>query len=452
MGGLSIEDLPGPACVLAAPEGRVAQHNAAFAVWVGRDSALGVPLGALFPGDEVIARLWEEAAAGAVVEHHVARRGALDATSFWSVRARRIEGGVLVTACDLSAFADAARAVGANQQGFVAIAVHELRAPLSAIKAWASALSTRRGGARGDEEPLRQDGLLAIARQVDGMNELLSDLLEAARHGPGALRAVRVATPASTLIERALVGSPAASRVAIEPLPDDRVRVDPRAIAAAVARLVDAAAKRTEGPIAISAVRAGAEVHLAVADAGPPFSPAVEAELFGRASRSGRRLGLGLHAVRLFAAASGGRAWHEPGPETPRFVLALPADDAPPSRRARGPLRVLVALPTDAELAARAASVLRLEGHDVAATPSAHAREPDLVLADAASLDGALAALRGRPGLEPPVILAVAPVGPRPPALAGAERAGALAVLPTPLDWAEIVALAQITATARGAS
>lgn len=437
----TLEDLSSPACLLIDPDGRIGWHNEAFGDWAGRPAACGVTLDALFPGDFVIAGLWGEASTGVAVEHHVDRRGPDGVASFWSVRARRAGGGVLVVATDLTAFAQAAHAVHAVQRTFAAAAAHELRAPLSAIKAWASAVGARRRAPREDGDRLLDDGLTAIARQVDRMNTLLSDLLDAARSSAGALRAARVAVPVADLIDRAVDAAPAGGRVTLDPLPDVPVLVDPRHVEAAFARLVAAlAARRPEDSIAVTAAVEGAEVRISLGDGGPPLSG--DADPFGRAPRPGRSLG--LHVAQLFVAASGGRVWRE----RDAFVLALPVA-RPPPRRAPGPLRVLAVLGAGA----RAASVLRLYGHHVA---SAEALAPDdagafdLILADP-RLPGvdvaAIAAVHARP--DPPEIIVLAPA--RSPAITGAERAGALAVLPDPIDWAHLLALVQASAALRGA-
>lgn len=433
----SLEELPGPACLLAPPDGRVSRHNAGFAAWAARAEPRGETLAELFPGDPGMSALWDEVrAGGAPAEHHVERRGADGARSFWSVRARRVEEGVLVAAADVSSMAAAAHALHAAQRTFVSAAAHELRAPLSAIKAWASALSARRKG----DEPF-DDGLSVIARQVDRMHLLLSDLLEAARSDAGALRAVPTPIGLGELLPPGTPG------------PDDRVRVDPPQIAAALARLSAwVTARRPEAPAVITAERAGDELHVILDDPGPPLSPAAEALLFARAgSGRTRGAGLGLHIVQLLAAASGGRVFREGAGDGARFVLAVPAADAPLPSRAPGPLRVAVVVRASSGLGARAATLLRLYGHLVETLPAVTAIRAgtDLVLADADHLVGGVAALRAGP--EPPLVLALAPAGRRPEALARAEREGALAVLPEPIDWGHLLALVETAAAALGA-
>jgi signal transduction histidine kinase len=448
----SLDELPGPACMLVAPAGAVGWHNAAFGIWAGRPDAAGLALDQLFPGDEALARLWDDAGARDGVEHHVERRSPDGAASLWSVRARRVPGGVLVCAADLTAFAQAAHALHAVERSFVGAAAHELRAPLSAIKAWASALSARRRA----DDPLLDEGLTAIGRQVDRMSSMLSDLLDAALSDAGALRAAREPVP---LLALAAAAASASTRVTVAAVPDERVLVDPAHLEAALGRLVEVvAARQPEGSITLDAERVGPEIHLHVADGGPPLPPVAEADLFGRTARPGRGrgVGIGLHVVQLLVAGSGGRVWLEREPSGVRFVLALPrapvAPAAPPARPP-GPLRTLVVLGDEpVGLAARAASVLRLHGHQVVVAASLGEGAFDLVLLDpilpAVGL-GAVAHLHAR--RDPPLIVVAAPAGPRPAALAGAERAGALAVLPDPLDWGHLLALVHSAASSRGA-
>lgn len=440
---LSLEELPGPACWLAAPEGRVAEHNARFAAWAGRASAAEATLAELFPGDPSLAALWEEARMGGVIEHHVTRRGPDGAPSLWSVRAQRTRDGVLVSAVDLGAFAAAARALHGIQAGYVTAATHEARAPLAAIKAWASALLSRRRG-----ESLAEDGLAAIARQVDRMNDLLSDLFEAARASSGALTSVRAPVPIRDLVERALVGSPAAASVTIGPGAHDLVLVDVRQIEAAIARVVEVAARRTPGGVAVTVERGVAELFVTAVSPGPPLSPAARASLFARAK--GRR----LHAARLLAAGSGGRVFHEGGDDGGRFVLALPTAVGASPPRAPGPLRVAAAVREEGDLRVRASAIFELFGHQVSAVSlEAALASPsfDVLLLDAslAGPAGVAEAIGDR--RDGRLILVTAPPGAPAAALVGAERAGAAATLPEPIDWAELLALVQITAADRGA-
>jgi signal transduction histidine kinase len=455
--GLSLEDLPGPACVLAAERGEVGAHNEAFAAWAGRGELKGVALADLLPGDPGARRLFREARALGVAEHHVERRDADGACSFWILRARRIEGGVLLCAGEVSALAEAAQAMHAAERSYVAVASHELRAPLAAIKAWASALGGRareKGGAPGNAE-IFTDGLAAIARQVDRMDELLGDLFAAAESGSGALHAERARVDVGELVRAAVTSSPHAARAVVGAIPPANALVDRAHLEAVIGRVLAWIALRTpEGPIAVDAERGeNGETLVLFADRGPALARRAEGELFGRTARGGRGRGggVGLYLCQQLAAASGARVFRERG----RFVVALPADRLP-DRLAGGPPRVLVG-DADATRLSRALSALRLEGHEAtgAATldllvEGAEEGAYDVVVADAALPGFELASLaRLAASASSPAIVLISPSAERPPALEGAERAGALAVLPRPVDWPHLGSLVHCAAAAR---
>ncbi len=469
----SIEDFPGPAFLLEGPDGRVGSHNVAFAEWAGRGDLAGLSLSDLLPGDPGAGRLWHEARSAGEAEHHVERRGQDGESSFWSLRARRTPAGVLVCAGDLTALAGAAQAVHASARDYVAVAAHELRAPLSAIKAWASALDGRRDGApRRDpgRGALASDGLGAIARQVDRMDELLTNLFEAARAGAGALSAERAPVAVEALVEHALAASPHAARVDVtldvNGALAGRVLVDAGQIEALLCRVLGwVAARLPEGRIALGAAIEGNDVHLVLDDPGPDVPRGAEGDIFGRAIRARRRRpGLGLYLCQQLAAANGGRIFREraAGHGAPaRFVLALPLGlGEPPGPTSRPvPARIVVGEP-DAGRRARALSALRLEGHeaegaaDGARLFEALARGCDVVLIDLrmAGLPPGLAALAHlrASSPDPPAIVVLSPTDERPEALEGAERAGALAVFGRPLDWPHLISLVGCAASARG--
>jgi signal transduction histidine kinase len=452
----SLEDLPGPACLLA-EDGRIAAHNAAFEAWAGRADVEGRPLAALFPGDPGVVRLAEDARHGPV-EHHVQRRArTATGASFWSLRAAPTAEGVIVCATDITAFAQAAQALHTAQRDYVAMAVHELRAPLAAIKAWAGALGGRARTEDGDPPSaavpataLPAEGLAAIGRKVDQIDELITDLLEVARSDAAAVRPAREAVTVDALVRRALDASPYGARVSIEGALPGRVRVDASHLEIALGKVIASVARRqADGPIAVAAEAAGGEVHVLVGEGGS--SEAEAADPFGRATRfgRGRGAGLGLYLAQQLVTANGGRAWREPHGGGARFVLALPAvvGDAPevPSQEAPPQpfARVLLVEP-DAARRARTAAVLRLAGHDVtpaAAPPPAPAGAFDLVIADASTRNALDSG--GPAGL----ILVGPEVARIPPG--SAERSGALAVIPDPLDLPRLVALVAGVAVAR---
>ena len=445
----SIDDLPGPAFLLGGADGRVIDHSAAFAAWAGRPDLTGLGLADLFPGDPGAVRMWQEARSAGAASYYVERRGLAGESSFWCLHARSTPAGVLVYAGDLTPVATAAHAVHAAEQEYVAVAAHELRAPLSAIKAWASALDGRRGA-----EHYASDGLEAIARQVDRMNELLTDLLDAARAGSGVLRPTLAEVTVDALVRGAVAASPHAADVRLPPVLAGAAVVDAVQIEAVLGRVLGwVAARRTSGSIRVAAERGPHEVHVVVSDPGPALSRHADGELFARSLRHGRGRGLGLYLCQQLAAASGARLFHESG----RFVLALPREAPPPPCGEPGHAHVLVGEANAVERE-RALAALRLEGHEAAGAADGESlrrilsEHPfDVVVADLSMPDaGGLAALRHIQALPaPPAVIVIAPSAERPEALDGAERAGALAVLPSPVDWPHLLSLIGCAAAAR---
>jgi signal transduction histidine kinase len=447
---VALEQLPGPACFLS-EGGRIAAHNPAFEAWAGRADVEGLPLAALFPGDPVVERLWDEARRGPV-EHHVQRRArSATAASLWSLHAAPAATFVIVWVSDVTAFAQAAQAMHTAHQDYVAMGVHELRAPLAAIKAWAGALGAHPGSA------MPAEGLAAIGRKVDQIDELIADLLDVARSDAAAVRPSREEIAIDLLVRRAVAASPHGARVEIEGVLPGRARVDASLLELALGKVLAFVARRhADGPIALAAEQSGEEIHVLVGDGGLPAigEPALaEPELadpFGRASRfgRGRGAGLGLYLAQQLVAANGGRVWREPCPGGARFVVALPAalptTEGPHREPRTEPFARLLLVEPDADRRARITAVLRLAGHDVTAAAELVPFGPGLF--DAVVVD---AAACGAAELEGAAVILVGPgAAGLPPGRA--ERAGALAVLPDPLDVPRLVALVAAVAAARG--
>ncbi len=217
---------------------------------------------------------------------------------------------------------------------------HDLRTPLSAIKAAVSSLrdpSLRLG--RDD----REDLLATVEESGDRLVALVDNLLDSSRLATGAV------TPHRTTVSLAEVAEAA---VAALPRPEDRARVcfepgdphDPDEVAAdpglaerIVANLVDNALRHGgTGRVALRTSAYGDRAELRVVDTGPGVGR--DAELFTAFQRLGDHdssgapggLGLGLHVARGFAQAMGGALAPE---ETPggglTMVLSLPRAAVP---------------------------------------------------------------------------------------------------------------------------
>ncbi|CAA9542029.1 MAG: Osmosensitive K+ channel histidine kinase KdpD [uncultured Thermomicrobiales bacterium] len=233
---------------------------------------------------------------------------------------------------------------------------HDLRTPLSAIKASATSLLDDQVQWR-DED--RREFLLAIDEETDRLTLMVGNLLDLSRIEGGALRPDRewydidelVRDVATRLRHRA--GS-SADRIALDIEPDlPVVWFDYVEIAQVLMNLGENAIKYTPpgSPIEIRARRRGDDIELAVADHGAGIAPAIQRRLFDRFYRGSAEgtiisgSGIGLTICKGLVEAHGGRIWVESAPghgSTFRFTLPI----APPGS-ADAPL------PTDQEVLAR---------------------------------------------------------------------------------------------------
>lgn len=213
-----------------------------------------------------------------------------------------------------------------RQRRFVADASHELRSPLTRIRAELEVDIAH---------PDRSD-LLATHRSVlaeaTGLQRLAEDLLQLASGDAGALRHQPVDLDDIVL------------RVAERLRADGRVDVDTIGVAAAqvlgdsgqlqraVANLADNAARHAAGRVALSVAEKGDVAVVSVVDDGPGIPPGEEERVFDRftrldASRGGTAggAGLGLAIAREAVVRHGGTLAvdpdHRPGA---RFVITLP--------------------------------------------------------------------------------------------------------------------------------
>lgn len=266
-------------------------------------------------------------------------------------RTARPIGGVMdaagkVTEGDLSARADVqgpadvrdlarsfnrmAERLEANEEqrrNLLADVAHELRTPLSVIRAHVE------GIADGIYEP-NADHLALIAGETSVMGRLLDDLQLLSNAEAGALRLHRERVEPRELLSsaeatfRAQAGEAGVTLVVDteEDLPV--VDVDPIRIGEVVANLVSNALRHTPtgGTITIAAAREGDDVAFSVADNGEGIPADELAHVFVRFARSAesRGSGLGLAIAKSLVQAHGGTisAESEPGEGTTiRFVL-----------------------------------------------------------------------------------------------------------------------------------
>lgn len=207
----------------------------------------------------------------------------------------------------------------------VAVIGHELRTPITIVKAAAQTLR-RRGDALDSET--RTLTLESMARSLDRLERLVEDLLfvSSVNDGPSAIRRERL-----DLGE--LVDTLGGDRVRVE-RPKHRVRIDadPGKVQHALTHLLDNALKHSEGEVVLELHDLPDDVELAVVDTGGGiFSGDIPTlfrrfgQLDGTSTRATGGTGLGLYVARKVAEAHGGRIWCQSRlGHGSRFAFTLP--------------------------------------------------------------------------------------------------------------------------------
>ncbi len=497
MDSISIDTLPGPACIVEASV--ITRSNRLFDEWIGQGggAVAGRALDELCRGEPKLGEALAEALElGDSFEHHVCRRGRAGHLSFWSIRARRMGEGVLVWAADMTAFAKVVQATSRAQRVYGAALSRELRAPLCAIKAWAATVASNAGAASEPETaraPAVREALEVIGKEVDRMDALLSDLLQMVRSEQSTKQPALLMCPLSELLRNAMARAGDEIVVTVpEEEPRAVVMVDPQRVEIAMAKLFSCVGKRQGGaPIEITFERAEGEILISIIDRGPPVPTPIHKALFGPFQQTSREPGGGLTLAlcQQLVIAGGGRIWFEPYAGPARFVLALPEHKASSKREQSSPAtppavlispesweqpsvsaharsepssmapHLLVADPCP-ELLSQMVSVLRLWGYDVQGTSlgdlfwKALADHPvDLVIVDLSvpGLGGGEAGLaRIRKSPSAPLVLCTADASELVSARnARFERHGAHALVPKPIDWLHLSSLLRSSVAAR---
>ncbi|GJF03217.1 sensor histidine kinase [Pseudonocardia sp. D17] len=244
-----------------------------------------------------------------------------------------VGGQALVALRSQRAAADAVaaqRRAEANEtrSGLLSAVGHDLRTPLTSIKASAGSL-------RDPSLPLsdadRAELAATIEESADRLTGLVDNLLDSSRLAAGAVTPLLEPLGYAEVVARALLGLPGAERIDLdvaEDLPD--VCADAGLLERVVANLLDNALRHGDG--AAVAVRGSAyadRVELRVVDAGPGVPPRQRDRLFTPFQRLGDRgtgTGLGLSVARGLTEVMGGTLTAE---DTPggglTVVVSLPA-------------------------------------------------------------------------------------------------------------------------------
>jgi signal transduction histidine kinase len=207
---------------------------------------------------------------------------------------------------------------------FLSIVSHELKTPLTPLKALAQLLRLRLRRHREDGRELDLDSLdsnlRTIERQVDRMAGLVNDLLEVSRAGQGRFELQQqefdIVPVVHEVVQRYREISAEEGRItfAVTAPPTVRMTGDTMRIEQALTNLIGNAVKYSPsgGKIRITVDERDDDVVLVVADDGigiPPEDLPTLARPFARGSRRARTfsgMGIGLYLARLVAEGHGG--------------------------------------------------------------------------------------------------------------------------------------------------
>lgn len=209
---------------------------------------------------------------------------------------------------------------------FSANAAHEMRTPLTALRAEVELTLER------CPEGETRDALARARRHAEALGSRLDRVLALAN--PGAERSSRDEAVSIDLLVRDAVASLEPSRrarVTLETEAEGLVRGDAALLQMAVENAIDNALKFTDGPVRARVDEEGLAVSLRVADEGPGIPEGERERVFepfyrlagARAAAQG--MGLGLALIAHIARIHGGRARFEAAPRGACLRVDLPA-------------------------------------------------------------------------------------------------------------------------------
>src|SRR5947207_1593146 len=211
---------------------------------------------------------------------------------------------------------------------------HDLRTPLSSIKAAASSLLQE--DVQWDEEA-RRSFALAIEHEADRLNRLVGNLLDMSRIEGGALKPEKEWYPVDELIHDVLdhMQPVLQGRTVQTHLPEDLppAELDYLPMDQVLTNLIENAVRYTppESPIEVSAQIDGEQMVISVADRGPGIPPVDLERIFDKfyrvlGTQHTTGSGLGLAVSKGLVEAHGGRIWaenREGGGAVFRFTLPV---------------------------------------------------------------------------------------------------------------------------------
>jgi two-component system, OmpR family, sensor histidine kinase KdpD len=248
-------------------------------------------------------------------------------------------GGVAAIAIERAQFLEerkAAELAGQSEElksALLASLGHDLRTPLTAIRVAASNLQASWLG-----EAERREQADVVLTEVERLTRLFEDILDMARLDAGAVSTEpqwvhpsQIVDAAREHVQHALSSHPVAAAGVTEAT---LVRLDPRLTAAALAHLLENAARYTPpgSPITVTTDVRDGDLIIAVRDRGPGIAAADLPRLFERFYRGAqaRRVsgtGMGLSIARGLLAVERGRIWAENCSDGgAQFTISVPVE------------------------------------------------------------------------------------------------------------------------------
>ncbi|MAT62986.1 MAG: hypothetical protein CL881_04215 [Dehalococcoidia bacterium] len=210
---------------------------------------------------------------------------------------------------------------------------HELRSPLTTLKASVGVLESRKN----ELSERSQTALDLLSRDLERFNRLVSELLEISGYDAGAASLELEEVNVTQFIRAATRNDESINFILPTEADSLLINVDKRRLARALSNLLDNAHRYGNGPTVIEVATNENSIQIAVEDAGPGISTEERKIIFDRFSRgstSGQRgddggTGLGLSLVQEDVRLHGGKVWVENLKATrantgSRFVIELP--------------------------------------------------------------------------------------------------------------------------------
>jgi len=211
---------------------------------------------------------------------------------------------------------------------------HDLRSPLTAIRASAEAM----GSAELQLDAADRAALVtAIREEAERLDRVVANLLDASRLEACAVESHRELWSVEELAGQALDSVRADAGRIIVDLPADLppVNVDAGQIERAIANLISNALRFSPpgSPVVVRVEQGATELRIHVVDRGPGIAAEERGAIFQPFHHgAGGGSGLGLAIARGFAEANGGRLWTQEDPVGGHFVLALATAPRPAVR------------------------------------------------------------------------------------------------------------------------